>query len=100
VGHDRFDDVEFRIVEGARPPRRPRRPGRWAIALLAGVLVAGAAAGGASALSGDEPANEAVAPAKERGWTEYAPLSRDRDGDRPCRRDERKHQRESSSVRY
>ena len=49
---DRFDDVAYRIVEDPAPPRRPPRGRRWALVLVASLLVTGALAGGASALGG------------------------------------------------
>ena len=52
--HDRFDDVEFRVMERPDPPRRPPRMRRWMLALAGGVLAAGALAAGASALGGGE----------------------------------------------
>ena len=52
--HDRFDDVEFRVMERPDPPRRPPRMRRWVLALAGGVLAAGALAAGASALGGGE----------------------------------------------
>ena len=59
MGPDRFDDVEFRIVETPEPAPRRRRRG---LAALATLLVAGGLAAGASALasSGDEPASRAA----------------------------------------
>jgi hypothetical protein len=60
VEPDRFDDVEFRVMERPDPPRRPPRVRRWALALAGGVLAAGALAAGASALGGggDQQARE------------------------------------------
>ena len=60
MGPDRFDDVEFRIVETPEPAPRRRRRGLAAVATL---LVAGGLAAGASALaSSDEPASRATGP--------------------------------------
>ena len=65
---DRFDDVEFRVLESPepppRPPRRRRRHGRWAIAAAVSVVTAGALAAGASALT-----DKAEAPTKAPGLT-------------------------------
>jgi hypothetical protein len=58
---ERFDDVEFRIVDV--PERRPPRRRRWVLALTGSVLAAGALAAGASALTGGDPA---APPAKPR----------------------------------
>ena len=80
--HDRFDDVEFRVIERPDPPRRPPRMRRWMLALAGGVLAAGALAAGASALGGgeDQPARE-TAPAKPRTNITYTdrgtPYARD-----------------------
>jgi hypothetical protein len=58
---DRFDDVEFRIIDGPDP--RPRRGRRWLAAGAAAALAAGALAAGASALTGgDDPAPPAAKP--------------------------------------
>jgi hypothetical protein len=64
VEHDRFDDVEFRVMERPDPPRRPPRIRRWVLALAGGVLAAGALAAGASALGGgeDQKARETTPP--------------------------------------
>lgn len=80
VGPDRFDDVEYRVLEEPEPPRRPRLR-RWTLTALSAVLATGAFAGGASALSGTD------SPQKLEGWTSYAPLSgeKGRDG-RDCDR--------------
>jgi hypothetical protein len=54
---DRFDDVEFRVLESPEPPPRPprrrrrRRHGRLAIALTLTAFTAGALAAGASAFT-------------------------------------------------
>ena len=66
---DRFDDVEFRVLESPEPPPRPprsrrRRHGRWAIAAAVSVVTAGALAAGASALT-----DKAEAPTKKQGLT-------------------------------
>jgi hypothetical protein len=60
VESDRFDDVDFRMIE--RPEPRPRRR-RRGLAVAGGLLVAGALALGASALaSPDEPTPPAATP--------------------------------------
>jgi hypothetical protein len=64
---DRFDDVEFRVLESPEPPPRPprrRRHGRWAIAAAVSVVTAGALAAAASALT-----DKAEAPTKQPGLT-------------------------------
>jgi hypothetical protein len=66
--HDRFGDVEFRILEGPdEPPRRPPRRRRWALAILASLFVAGGVTAGASALtgSGDDASSQST-PTKPR----------------------------------
>jgi anti-sigma factor RsiW len=63
VEPERFDDVEFRILESPEPrPRRPRRRRRWALALVISGLMVGGLAAGASALTGgsDEKAPAAT----------------------------------------
>jgi hypothetical protein len=80
VGPDRFDDVEYRVLEQPEPPRRPRLR-RWTFTALSAVLATGAFAGGASALTGEESA-AAPSAAKSDGWTHYGPLSKGRDCDR------------------
>jgi hypothetical protein len=57
---DRFDDVEFRIIDAPEP--RPRRGRRWAAAGAATVLAVGALAAGASALTGGDDTPPAAAP--------------------------------------
>jgi hypothetical protein len=72
---DRFDDVEFKIVEAPEPAPRRRRRG---VAVIAAVLVAGGLAAGASALaSPDEPT--AAPSAKPNAIRTF-------DGDRSLRR--------------
>jgi hypothetical protein len=80
VGPDRFDDVEYRVLEEPEPPRRPRLR-RWTLTALSAVLATATFAGGASALTGSEPAQ------KLEGWESYGPVSGDkgRDG-RDCDR--------------
>jgi hypothetical protein len=61
---DRFDDVEFRVLESPEPPpqpRRPRRRHRWAVALMLTAFTAGALAAGASAFT-----DSAQAPATKK----------------------------------
>jgi hypothetical protein len=55
VGPDRFDDVEFRVLEQPEPPGRPRLR-RWTLTALSAVLATGLFAGGASALTSEEAA--------------------------------------------
>jgi hypothetical protein len=95
---DRFDDVEYEIVESPEPPRRRR----WPVVAVAAVLATGALAAGASALttSGDGGARTAK-PAVFHG---DGAVSVDHHGAKPCRRFEgRSHGRGSDSasdVRY
>ncbi len=76
VEHDRFDDVEFRIVEGPEPPpRNPRRRRHVVFALTVSALAVGMLAAGASALTGsDETAVWTGPAAKSRAHytTHYA----------------------------
>src|SRR3954469_24196680 len=54
MDQDRFDDVEFRVLESPEPPPRPprrRRHGRMAVALAVAGVTALALAAGASALT-------------------------------------------------
>jgi hypothetical protein len=61
VESDRFDDVDFRMIEEPGPPPRRRHRG---LAVLGGLFVAGALALGASALAApDEPVAPAAKPA-------------------------------------
>jgi hypothetical protein len=78
---ERFDDVEYEILERPEPPRRRR----WPVVAVAAVLATGALAAGASALttSGGDAARPAK-PAASEGWTHY--------GDKPCKAGEgRRH---------
>jgi hypothetical protein len=92
---ERFDDVEYEIVESPEPPRRRR----WPVVALASVLATGALAAGASALttSGDD----AASPAKPRtshtdeGWMHYGKPCRAGEGRRHGHRGDR-----ASDVRY
>jgi hypothetical protein len=74
---DRFDDVEFRILEGPepppRPPRRPRRRRRRSVfAIAVTALTAGALAASASALTdrAEAPASKKLSRGQERAWSE------------------------------
>jgi hypothetical protein len=103
VEPERFDDVEFRVVEGPDPPRRPPRIRRGVLALGAGLLAAGALAAGASALGGGEEQKAAdTAPVKPRTNIMYTdrgtPYAHD---GRECEAGKRfgKHRRGSSEPR-
>jgi ferric-dicitrate binding protein FerR (iron transport regulator) len=70
---DRFDDVEFRVLESPEPlpqPSRPRRRHRWAVALTLTAFTAGALAAGASAFtdSAQAPATKKAA-VKAHGYS-------------------------------
>jgi hypothetical protein len=94
VEPDRFDDVAFRIVEDPLPPRRPPRGRRWALALVASLLVTGALAGGASALGGDDARFTAAPwPQTDVGYSELY-----RDGD--CRDGKSFHGARSSALQH
>ena len=59
---DRFDDVDFRMIEEPEPARPPRRR-RRGLAAVAAIVVAGGLAAGASAIaSPDEPTAPPAAP--------------------------------------
>jgi hypothetical protein len=61
---DRFDDVEFRVLESPEPPPRPprrRRGHRWAVVLTLMAFTVGALAAGASAFT-----DSAQAPASKK----------------------------------
>ena len=92
---DRFDDVEFRIIDTPEP--RPRRRGRWLAAGVGAVLVAGALAAGASALTGGEDPPPQV-PAKQPGADRlYHHRFMNHHGG--CHRGERSHRsRDAASV--
>jgi hypothetical protein len=53
MARERFDDVEYRIVEQPEPPRprRPRRGRRWVLGGAVALIVAGGLAAGAPALT-------------------------------------------------
>jgi hypothetical protein len=53
MDRERFDDVQYRIVEDSEPPRpsRPFRARRWALGGAAALLLAGGVTGGASAVT-------------------------------------------------
>jgi hypothetical protein len=53
VDSERFDDVEFKILESPEPAPRRRRRGRVAVVTL--VVAAGLAAGASALASSDEP---------------------------------------------
>jgi hypothetical protein len=67
---DRFDDVEFRIID-APDPRPPRRRRRWLAAGAGAILAAGALAAGASALTGGDDAAPAAKPPADGSWSPY-----------------------------
>ena len=48
---NRFDDVDIRIVEEPREPRKPGRVGPAALAMTAALALTGSLAAGASALT-------------------------------------------------
>jgi hypothetical protein len=90
VEPERFDDVEFRILERPEPPRRPPRGPRLVLGIFAALLATGALAAGASALtSGGDEQERATAPAKPRTNISYTesgvPVAHDGRG---CRKDE------------
>lgn len=92
---DRFDDVEFRIIDEPEPTRPPRRRRRWLVAGGAAVLTAGALAAGASALTGGEDRAPAAKPAVKEmryhhGWGRH----------HGCRKGDRRPAPEASGVRY
>jgi hypothetical protein len=70
---ERFDDVEFQVLE--EPVQRgPRRSTRWGLAVVAAALSAGALAAGASALtsSGGEPPTPVAKPLLHSSRTDAA----------------------------
>ncbi len=92
MGPDRFDDVEYRVLEEPEPPRRPRLR-RWTLTALSAVLATGAFAAGASAITGSEAAPAAKVSDKSSGDAVYPRDYRD------CDRD-KLHRRSNSAVKY
>ena len=90
MGPERFDDVEYRVLEQPEPPARPRLR-RWTLTALSAVLATGMFAGGASAVSGDD-----AAPAAKAKSSVLKVTSRDY---RDCDRD-KAHRRGSSELKY
>jgi hypothetical protein len=96
VEPDRFDDVEFRILESPEPPpRRPRRRRRWALALVVSGLMVGGLAAGASALTGGSHEKAPTAtPRLSRSAESGVPFTR---RDHPCHRLQGQRAPDSSS---
>jgi hypothetical protein len=94
VGPDRFDDVEYTVLEHPGPPRRPRRQ-RWMLAPLASVIIIGSLAAGASAVTGN-----GATPAPRDAAT--APQKPDYGAFRDCEKGKRhgKRERSSSELKY
>jgi hypothetical protein len=88
VGPDRFDDVEYTVLEHPESPRRPRFQ-RWLLAPLASVLIIGSLAAGASAVTSDG-GTLTPAPKGDAAKPDYGDF-------RDC--DRRKHLRDSE-LRY
>jgi hypothetical protein len=102
VEPDRFDDVAFRMLEDPRPPRRsPRLPRRWLLGVAAGLLMTGALAAGASALTsdGDDGARDA-ARSKISHTANGVPFARDGKGCRAGEHHARKRERPAAEVKY
>ena len=71
---DRFDDVEFRVLESPEPPPRPprrRRHRRMGFALGVSLVTAGALAAGASALtdSAQAPVSKKLSRSAEKSFS-------------------------------
>lgn len=81
MDRERFDDVQYRVLEEPEPPRprRPRRVRRWALGGAAALVLAVGVTGGASAVT-NSSAGKAKSAAQERA------LSRQYDGFHNCRR--------------
>jgi hypothetical protein len=94
VGPDRFDDVEFRMLEQPEPPGRPRLR-RWTLTALSAVLATGMFAAGASALTGEERAPAA----KSEGWESYVPLG-GKKGGRDCERGKHRGADRNLELKY
>jgi hypothetical protein len=91
---DRFDDVEYTVLEQPAPPRRPRLQ-RWLLAPLASVVIIGSLAAGASAVTGEDAAAppSVTGEAQKPGWSSF----------RDCDKGERHGKRErpsSSELKY
>jgi hypothetical protein len=91
VGPDRFDDVEYRVLEEPEPPRRPRLR-RWTLTALSAVLATGAFAAGASAITGSQEAAPAAKASQKGDADRFYPRDY-RDCDKP-------HGTRSSELKY
>ena len=91
MGPDRFDDVEYRVLEEPEPPRRPRLR-RWTLTALSAVLATGAFAGGASAIGGEEAAAPAAKSSHKSSTDAFYP--------RDYRDCDKRHSRRDATVKY
>ena len=85
---DRFDDVEFKILDAPEPAPRRRRRGRVALATL--VVAAGLAAGASALASSDEPTKTDTPRAHPAGFHKSDGMRDGRRGD-GCRRGGKRH---------
>lgn len=87
---DRFDDVDYTVLEQPDPPRRARLQ-RWMLAPLASLVIIGSLAAGASAVTSDGTTLPAATQAEE-------PQKQDLRGHHRCKRGER--DRSSSRLNF
>ena len=90
MGPDRFDDVEYRVLEEPEPPRRPRLR-QWTLGALSVVVAAGVLASGASAITSEDAAPSAKSSQRGSDSTFYPHDYRDCDKPRMRRNAEIKY---------
>lgn len=86
---DRFDDVDYTVLEQPDPPRRPRLQ-RWMLAPVASLVIIGSLAAGASAVTSDGTTLPAATQAEQQQKPDFR-------GFRGCEKGERHGKRERSS---